>query len=54
MDRRCSGCGLCVGVQASCPYCGTRLIRVDLRRALLWALVVEEYLLLMAVGLRFG
>jgi hypothetical protein len=27
-------------------------VRVNLRRVLLWALVVEEYLLLVAMGLR--
>jgi hypothetical protein len=30
------------------------MVRVNLRRSLLWALVVEEYLLLLVVGLRFA
>jgi hypothetical protein len=54
MDRSCPVCGLRVGVETSCPYCGSRLIAVNLRRTMLWLLVVEEYLLLMVVGMRFG
>ncbi|HEU5040436.1 MAG TPA: hypothetical protein VFT84_06430 [Gemmatimonadales bacterium] len=53
MDRRCPRCGLAVAHQARCPLCDTSLTRVNLRRVLLWALVVEEYLVVVAVLLRF-
>ena len=54
MDRRCPYCGISAGDQVSCVLCGTRLVRVNLRRTLLWALVAEEYLLLVGVMLRLG
>jgi hypothetical protein len=54
MENRCSYCGLSVSkADASCPLCGTRLITVNLRRALLWTLVAEEYLLVAVMMLRF-
>jgi hypothetical protein len=54
MDRQCPYCGLPVGDQLSCVLCGTRLVRVNLRRTLLWALVAEEYLLVVVVMLRLA
>jgi hypothetical protein len=54
MDKRCSYCGIPVTTQASCPVCGTRLVAVNLRRTLLWGLVMEEYLLALVIMLRFA
>lgn len=53
MENRCSYCGISTGDQLTCPLCGTRLVRVNLRRTLLWALVVEEYLVVMMLAMRF-
>ena len=53
MDRRCRYCGVECAGQLRCPVCDTSMVRVNLRRSLLWALVLEEYLLLLVVGLRF-
>jgi hypothetical protein len=53
-DNPCSYCGISLPGGASCPVCGTRVVAVNLRRTLLWALVAEEYLLVMAVMLRVG
>jgi hypothetical protein len=53
MDKRCPYCGISVGDQLACVLCGTRLVRVNLRRTLLWALVVEEYLIVMTLAMRF-
>jgi hypothetical protein len=53
-DKHCSYCGVSVPSGASCPVCGTRLVEVNLRRTLLWALVAEEYLLVVLVMLRLG
>jgi hypothetical protein len=46
-DERCPYCGTLVAGHLRCPLCDTRLVsvRVSLRRALLWAFVVEELLL---------
>jgi hypothetical protein len=52
MDRRCPTCGISAGEQVTCILCGTRLVRVNLRRTLLWALVAEEYLVVIAMMLR--
>jgi hypothetical protein len=52
MHQRCPRCGISSDGQIRCPLCDTNLVRVNLRRVLLWALVVEEYLLLVAMGLR--
>jgi hypothetical protein len=45
--ERCPYCGTSVAGHLRCPLCDTRLVsvRVSLRRALLWAFVVEELLL---------
>jgi hypothetical protein len=52
MDRHCPRCNLPVGGQLRCPLCDASLVRVNLRRTLLWALVVEEYLFVIAMMLR--
>jgi hypothetical protein len=58
MDNRCPYCGISVADDVRCPLCDTRLVgvglRVNLRRALLWALVVEEYVLLGLVMMRLA
>lgn len=53
MERRCPTCGLSCVDESRCPLCDTSLTRVNLRRFLMWALVVEEYLVVMVVLLRF-
>jgi hypothetical protein len=54
MDKHCPYCGISVAGQLRCPLCDTRLVgvRVNVRRALLWALVMEEYLLVMVMMMR--
>jgi hypothetical protein len=54
MDKRCPYCGISVAGDPRCPLCDTRLVSasVNVRRALLWAFVVEEYLLVMVVMMR--
>jgi len=54
MEQHCSYCGVSVPDGVSCPVCGTRLVAVNLRRTLLWALVAEEYLVLVAVMIRLA
>jgi len=56
MDNRCPCCGISVAGHLRCPLCDTRLVsvRVNVRRALLWAFVVEEYLLVMVVMMRLA
>jgi hypothetical protein len=54
MDRKCPYCGISAGDRVTCALCGTRLVKVNLRRTLLWALVAEEYLLVLGLMLRFG
>lgn len=53
MDNNCPYCGISVAGQVRCPLCDTRLasagVKVSLRRALLWAFVVEEFVLLMVL-----
>ncbi len=55
MNNQCPYCGIPVLGQSRCPLCDTRLtgvsvgVRVSLRRALLWAFVVEELLLVMVL-----
>jgi hypothetical protein len=51
MDERCPYCSISVAGHLRCPVCDTRLVSVSigLRRALLWALVVEEFLLVMVL-----
>ena len=52
MHTRCPQCGISVEGHLRCPYCSRSLVRVNLRRTLLWALVVEEYLLLAVFMMR--
>jgi hypothetical protein len=53
MDERCPYCGTSVAGYLRCPLCDTRLVgvgvRINLRRVLLWAFVVEEFLLVMVL-----
>jgi len=46
MSKRCPSCGVTVVDQLRCPLCDTSLVKVNLRRVLLWALIMEEYFLL--------
>jgi hypothetical protein len=54
MPKQCPSCGVTVGDEIRCPLCDTRLIQVNLRRALLWAIVMEEYFLLSVAIVRRG
>ena len=54
MDVRCPRCGISCTDHLRCPLCDTSLVRVNLRRTLLWALVVEEYLVVMMLAMRFA
>jgi hypothetical protein len=54
MDNSCPCCGISVAGHLRCPLCDTRLVSVNVRRALLWAFVVEEYLLVMVVMMRLA
>jgi hypothetical protein len=54
MDKRCPTCGISVAGHSRCPLCDTRLVSVNFRRTLLWALVVQEYLLVMVMMMRFA
>lgn len=51
MDERCPYCSISVAGHLRCPVCDTRLVSVSigLRRALLWAVVVEEFLLVILI-----
>jgi hypothetical protein len=54
MNQSCPRCGFAVSGQSRCPLCDASLIRVNLRRTLLWSFVVEEYLLALVLMLRFA
>jgi hypothetical protein len=54
MDKHCPTCGISVAGHPRCPLCDTRLVSVNVRRTLLWALVVQEYLLVMVMMMRFA
>ena len=54
MLKHCPSCGFAVGDQVRCPLCDTSLVKVNLRRALLWALVMEEYFVVALAMLRYG
>jgi hypothetical protein len=54
VTRTCPNCGISVEHQTHCPLCDASLLSVNLRRVLLWALVVEEYLVVLALGLHRG
>ncbi len=53
MHTQCPVCGISVDGQLRCPLCSKSLVQVNLRRTLLWALVVEEYLLLAVFMIQF-
>jgi uncharacterized paraquat-inducible protein A len=45
---QCPDCGLAITYAAStCPLCQASLIRINRRRALLWATLIGEFLLLL-------
>ena len=54
MSQHCPSCGVTVVDQLRCPLCNTSLVKVNLRRALLWAIVMEEYFLLSVAIVRRG
>ena len=54
VNQSCPTCGIAVEGQTRCPLCNTSLVQVNLRRVLLWALVAEEYCVLLVVLLRFA
>jgi tRNA(Ile2) C34 agmatinyltransferase TiaS len=51
MDESCPYCGTSIAGQFRCPLCDTRVVSVSvsLRRALVWAFVVEGFLLVMVL-----
>ena len=51
MDESCPYCGTSVAGHLRCPVCDTRLVSVSVspRRALLWAFVVGELLLVILI-----
>lgn len=52
MTVSCPCCGISIQEQVyRCPLCDTSLVRSNLRRALLWAFVIEEYALVAALVL---
>lgn len=53
VNSSCPTCGIAVEGYARCPLCDASLVEVNLRRLLLWAFVVGEYCLVLAVLLRF-
>jgi hypothetical protein len=55
MRKHCPYCGLATGDLVRCALCNTSLVKgVNLRRVLLWALVIEEYLVVGVAMLRFA
>jgi hypothetical protein len=54
MSNRCPTCGIEVGNEVRCPLCDSGLVTVNRRRALLWALVIEEYFVVALAMLRHG
>lgn len=54
MPKHCPSCGVTVADQIRCPLCDTGLVKVNLRRVLLWAIVMEEYFLLSVAIVRRG
>jgi hypothetical protein len=54
MRKHCPYCGLAAGDHTRCPLCNTSMVKVNLRRALLWALVVEEYFVVAVAMLKHG
>jgi hypothetical protein len=54
MSKHCPSCGVTVSDQIRCPLCDAGLVKVNLRRVLLWAIVMEEYFLLTVAIVRRG
>jgi hypothetical protein len=54
MTKQCPSCGVTVADQIRCPLCDASLVKVNLRRVLLWAIVMEEYFLLSVAIVRRG
>jgi hypothetical protein len=54
MPNHCPSCGVTVADQIRCPLCDASLVKVNLRRVLLWAIVMEEYFLLSVAIVRRG
>jgi hypothetical protein len=54
MSKHCPSCGVTVADQIRCPLCDASLVKVNLRRVLLWAIVMEEYFLLSVAIVRRG
>jgi hypothetical protein len=49
-SAQCPNCGLRIAsAAATCPLCRANLIRVNVRRVLLWSVVIGEYVLLLLV-----
>jgi hypothetical protein len=49
-SAQCPSCGLTIAyAPATCPLCRANLIRVNVRRVLLWSAVIAEYVLLLLV-----
>jgi hypothetical protein len=52
MTVSCPCCGISIHEPTlRCPLCDTSLVHSNLRRALLWAFVIEEYVLVAALVL---
>jgi hypothetical protein len=54
MSKHCTSCGIVVGNELRCPLCGEGLVKVNHRRVLLWALVMEEYFIVALAMFRHG
>ena len=54
MYKNCPRCGLQAENHTRCPLCDASLVQGNLRRTLLWALVVEVWMMAIVVSLRFG
>jgi hypothetical protein len=54
MHKNCPSCGLPAEGHTRCPLCDASLVPVNVRRTLLWALVVEMWMVVGVVSLRFG
>jgi hypothetical protein len=54
MYTNCPRCGLQADNHTRCQLCDASLVQVNLRRTLLWALVVEVWMMVIVVSLRFG
>ena len=52
MYQRCRYCGISLGEQLRCPLCNTSIVRVNLRRNVLWALVAGEYVVALVILVR--